>query len=373
MASSAPLAPEAELAATPTAAASRNDAAARRALEAFAIPLGALLVSLAVFALFLALAGADPFGVFASLYRGGFGSAYSWQNTLALAAPLMLTALCTALPARVGLIVIGAEGALVLSGLAAALAGIALIDSNRIVAIAGMSLAGMAMGALWIGGIGALRHYRGVNETISSLLLNYIAVAILSYLIVGPLRDPASLNHPSTFHIGEAHMLGSIGDTSVHYGLIFGLLACVLLWLVTRRTSFGFAAAIAGGNRRVAQLCGLPVGRLVVIVSAMGGAAAGLAGAIEVAAVHGRANSSLNAGYGYEGILIAFIARQHPLAIIPVAILFGGIRAASGLMQRDHDLPAATALVMQGIMFLVILAAESLYGRFALFRAKAPT
>lgn len=365
-------APDTTVAAAPAIPAARTHAALWRVVESFAIPIGALLVSLSVFAVFLAIAGADPLGVFASLYRGGFGSGYSWQNTLALAAPLMLTALCTALPARVGLIIIGAEGALVLSGLAAALTGIALADSSRGIAIAGMGLAGMAMGALWIGGISALRHYRGVNETISSLLLNYIAVAVLSFLIVGPLRDPASLNHPSTHHIGEAHMLGSIGATSIHQGLIVGLVACVLLWLVTRRTTFGFAAAIAGGNRRVAQLCGLPVGRLVVVVSAMGGAAAGLAGAIEVAAVHGRANSSLNAGYGYEGILIAFIARQHPLAIIPVAILFGGIRAASGLMQRDHELPAATALVMQGIMFLIILAAESLYGRFALFRAKEP-
>lgn len=363
--SSAPPAPEA--AATARAPA---HAAARRALEAAAIRAGALLTALVIFGLFLAAAGADPLAVFATLYRGGFGTFYSWQNTLTLAAPLMLTALCTALPARVGLIVIGAEGALVLGGLAAALTGIALANQAAVLALSGMVAAGMLTGGAWIAAIGALRHYRGVNETISSLLLNYIAIAVLNYLIVGPLRDPASLNHPSTHHVGDDHMLGAIAGTSIHWGLAFGAVACALLWLLMRRTTFGFAADIVGGNRRAAQLCGLPVGRLVLGACALGGGAAGIAGAIEVAAVHGRANSSLNAGYGYEGILIAFIARQHPLAVIPTAILFGGIRAASGLMQRAHGLPAATSLVMQGIIFLVILASEALHDRLPGFRPR---
>jgi general nucleoside transport system permease protein len=120
-----------------------------------------------------------------------------------------------------------------------------------------------------------------------------------------------------------------------------------------------------GGNLRAARLSGLPVGRNIFLVCMMGGAAAGLAGMVEVAAVHGRANTSLNAGYGYEGILIAFAARHHPLAIIPMAILFGGIRAASGLMQRDHDLPDATGLVLQGIIFILLLASEAVFARRA--------
>jgi simple sugar transport system permease protein len=222
---------------------------------------------------------------------------------------------------------------------------------------------------LWIAAVAALRHYRGVNETISSLLLNYIAIAVLNFLIVGPLRDPESLNHPASYHIGDANMLGNIGETSIHWGLGFGVIGCVLMWLLMRHTVFGFAVDIAGGNRRAAQLSGLPVGRLVVMSAFLGGAAAGLAGMLEVAAVHGRASSSLNAGYGYEGILIAFIARHHPLAVIPTAVMFGGIRAGSGLMQREHGLPDATSLVMQGIIFVFILASEAFYGRWSRLRA----
>ena len=130
-----------------------------------------------------------------------------------------------------------------------------------------------------------------------------------------------------------------------------------------RRTVFGFSVDIAGGNIRAAQISGLPVGKMLLIVCFIGGAAAGIAGMVEVAAVHGRANMSLNSGYGYAGILVAFLARQNPGAIIPVAILLGGIQASSGLLQRMNDLPDATASVLQGIIFVVILASESLYGR----------
>lgn len=327
------------------------------------IPIFAIGVSFVIFALFLSFAGADSFEVFHSIYRGAFGSWFSWQNTLVRAAPLMLTALCTALPARIGLIVIGGEGAMVAGGLASAVTGITLNGLPPLIVTTAMLTTAVIVGGLWIGAVGALKHYRGVNETISSLLLNYIAIAILNFLVVGILRDPETLNKPSTHHIGEANMIGSMGDSSIHWGLGIGLFVCIVLWFVMRRTTFGFSVDMVGGNVRAAQISGLPVGRLVLIVCFIAGAAAGIAGMVEVAAVHGRANTSLNAGYGYAGILVAFLARHNPVAVIPIAILLGGIQASSGLLQRAHDLPDATAYVMQGIIFVVILASEALYGR----------
>jgi simple sugar transport system permease protein len=331
----------------------------------FLIPVTAIALSLVLFGIFVSLAGANPWEVYQSIYRGAFGTWFSWQNTLTRAAPLMLTALCTALPARLGLVVIGGEGAVVLGGLAAALTGLALLDANPWVALIGMALAAMLTGGLLIGSVGWLRHSRNVNETISSLLFNYICIAILNFLVVGMLRDPATLNKPSTHHIGETHMLGVLGESSIHWGFVYGLVACLVLWVLYKRMAFGFAVDMVGGNVRAARLSGLPVGRIVFLVCMMGGAAAGLAGMVEVAAVHGRANASLNAGYGYEGILIAFAARHHPLAILPMAVLFGGIRAASGLMQRDHGLPDATSLVLQGTIFILILASEAVFARLA--------
>ncbi len=335
------------------------------ALAPFLIPLSALLLSSVLFGAFVWMAGATPSDVYQSIYRGAFGTWYSWQNTLTRAAPLMLTALCTALPARLGLVVIGGEGAVVIGGLVAALAGIALLDAHPMVALVGMALASIIAGGALIGLVGWLRQARNVNETISSLLFNYICIAILNFLVVGPLRDPETLNKPSTHHIGETHMLGYLGDSSIHMGFAFGLIACLILWILYKHTTFGFAVDMVGGNARAARLSGLPVRKIMLLVTFMGGAAAGLAGMIEVAAVHGRANASLNAGYGYEGILIAFAARHHPLAIVPMAILFGGIRAASDLLQRNHDLPDATSLVLQGIIFVLVLASEAIYARMA--------
>jgi len=137
-----------------------------------------------------------------------------------------------------------------------------------------------------------------------------------------------------------------------------------------RHTTWGFGLRIVGGNARAARLAGLPVGRLLLTACFLGGAAAGLAGMAEVAAVHGNANASLMAGYGYAGILVAFIARQNPLAVVPVAVLVGGINASGGMLQRRLDLPDATVLVLQGVAFLFILASETLYGRFKIFRAR---
>lgn len=339
---------------------------ARRS-EPVVLSVAALVVGLALFGLFLLFLGKSPLDFYALVYKAGFGTAFSWQNTLARAAPLLFAALCVALPARLGLVVIGGEGAIVLGGLATGATGVWLASVPSFVALPLMAAAGAFVGALWIGAAGALRHYRGVNETISSLLLAYIGIALMNHIVEGPLRDPASLNKPSTAPLAEALRVGDIPGLSVHWGLVVALVCCVLTWVLIDRTTWGFAARIAGDNVRAAQVQGLPVGRLIVGFTALGGAFAGLAGFFEVTAVQGSANASLAAGYGYTGILIAFLARQNPLAIIPVALLLAGFEASSGLVQRRMDLPDATILVLKAVVFVVLLVSDTLYGRFKLF------
>jgi general nucleoside transport system permease protein len=333
------------------------------AAEAVLIPAGALGVSLILFGIFVACAGVNPLTVYGYMVQGSAGSWFSVQNTLTRAAPLLLTALCTALPAQLGLMIIGGEGALVVGGLCAALAGVGLHGAPPVLVQLAMASAGIAAGGLWIALAGALRHWRGVNETISSLLLVYIAIAILNQLVEGVFRDPASLNKPSSPAIGDANMIGDIPGTEVHWGLAIGIVACILAYILIRRTTVGFAARIAGGNLRAARMVGLPVGKLVLLTCFLGGGAAGLAGMIEIAAVQERANSDLVGGYGYTGILVSFLARHNPLAIIPVAVLLGGISASGGLLQRHLGLPDAATVVLQGIIFIVILASDAVYGR----------
>ncbi|MDX2054867.1 MAG: ABC transporter permease [Polyangiaceae bacterium] len=332
-------------------------------LDGLVVPGAAVLVSVILFGGFVALAGANPVEVFEQMYRGAFGTWFSLQNSLQRAAPLMLTGLCTALPARLGLVVIGGEGALYVGGVAAAAVASHLTGSDPYTVLAFMAITSMIFGGLWIGTAGALRAKRGVNETISSLLLSYIGIAVCNHLIEGPLRDPQSLNKPSTLHIGDQNMLGPLPGLDVHYGLLYGIVACLICWLLMDHSIFGFAARIVGGNPRAARLSGLRVPRLMILVCAIAGAAAGLAGMVEVAAVHGKANASLAAGYGYTGILVAFLARHSPLGILPVALVLGGISASGGLLQRTCDLPDATVAVLQGILFVVMLASETYRGQ----------
>lgn len=343
----------------------------RRSSEYVVMPILALIASGILFSIFLFALGKSPVDFFSLVWRGGFGTSFSWQNTLARSAPLVFTALCVAIPARLGLVIIGGEGALVLGGFAAGAIAIPLIGVvPSYVLLAVMLFASMIAGGAWIGCVGALRHFRGVNETIASLLMFYIAVSILNFFVEGALRDPSDPNKPSTAPIGSENMVGFIPGTDVHWGLLVGILLCGLLYLLMNRTTFGFAAQIAGGNLRAAQAQGLPVGKLMVISCAIAGACAGLAGFFEVAAIHGKANASLIAGYGFTGILVSFLARHNPLVIVPVAIFLGGIAASGGLVQRRMDLPDATVLLLQGLIFLVLLVSETFYGRLPFFRSK---
>jgi general nucleoside transport system permease protein len=348
-------------------------------LESVLLPTLALAGALLLFGLFVALAGKSPVEAWTLLFKGAFGDAFSWQNTLQRAAPLMLTALAVALPARAGLTVIGGEGALVMGALGCAgLPYVFGVPANAW-GSAMVLLAGAVAGAIWVALAGALRQWRGVNETISSLLLGYIAIALFKHFVEGPMRDPASLNKPSTRPLEEGLRIGPIipggsidswlGD--VHWGLVWGIALCVIVGLWLSFTSHGFSLRVVGGNARAARLVGLPTDRLIIVACAAGGACAGLAGGLEVAAVHTAANASLIAGLGYTGILVSFVARHNPWAIPPVAILFGGFGAAGSLLQRRLELPDASVLVLQGFAFVFILATEALRGK--LFGWPMPT
>ncbi len=335
----------------------------RNLVSQAALPIGAIFVSLLLFGVFVWFAGVSPVEVWLLLFKGAFGDWFSWQNTLQRAAPLMLTALCVAIPARAGLVIIGGEGALVLGGLTCAALPYVLPMPENLAGTIIVCLSGAIAGGLWIALAGWLRQFRGINETISSLLLAYVAIGLFKHFVEGPLRDPASLNKPSTYALAEGIRIGGIAGSDIHWGLVLGVVACICLGLWLKWTPSGFAVRVVGGNPRTAQLVGLPATRLILSACAVGGACAGLAGAVEVAAVHTSANASIIAGYGYAGILVSFMARHNPMGIIPVAILFGGFGAAGSLLQRRLGLPDASVTVLQGIAFVLILASEALRGK----------
>lgn len=345
-----------------------SSAAVQRALaliEPFVPALAALALTVLLFSLAVALAGFSPLEVWGLIFQGGFGGTFAWQNTLQRAAPLILTGLAVALPAQAGRVIIGSEGALVLGGLAASASANGLVDAGAGAALVwpAMALAGMAAGGLWIGLVGWLRERREVNETIASLLMSFIAIALFNQCVETVLRDPASLNKPSTRPLPDALLLPPLPGLDVHWGLAIGIAAALAAWVVMRFTPLGLALRVAGGNARAALGVGLPVSALTIAACAAGGASAGLAGAIEVGAVHGAANASLIAGYGYSGILIAFAARFSPAGVVPVAILVGGIAASGSLLQRRLGLPDASVTVLLGFAFVALIGCETLRGR----------
>jgi general nucleoside transport system permease protein len=340
-------------------------------LRTVGVSLLAIAVGLAAFCGFVAAIGQNPLEVLGVIFEGGFASSFSWQNTLLRSAPLILTGLAVALPAQAGMTMIGGEGTLALGGLAAAAIAVGCHGAPAAVGIPLALAGGAAAGAAWTGLASWLKAVRGLNETIASLLLSYIAIALFNHVVEGPLRDPSSLNKPSTYPVGDTFTIGSIPGIDVHWGLVIGIALAVVFQIVVSRSTLGFAMRVAGGNLRAARLVGLPVATLLTAAGALGGSASGLAGAIEVLAVHTSANASILAGYGYTGILVAFMARQQPLALVPVAILMGGISAAGSLLQRRLDLPDATTLVLQGMLFLSILSLEALNdGRAATYVAR---
>jgi ABC-type uncharacterized transport system permease subunit len=343
----------------------------RATAESVLLPVLALGGALLLFGAWVAFGGVSPVETWTLLFRGAFGDSFSIQNTLQRAAPLMLTALAVALPARAGLTVIGGEGALVLGALGCAALPYAMPGLGGTAGCLLVLAAGALAGAAWLALAGVLRQWRGVNETISSLLLGYIAIALFKHFVEGPLRDPASLNKPSTLALAESLRIGTLPDTDVHWGLAWGLAACIAAGTWLSFTTSGFAVRVVGGNARAARLVGLPTHGLIVLACALGGACAGLAGAIEVAAVHTAANAAVIAGLGYTGILVAFVARHNPWMIPPVALLFGGFGAAGSLLQRRLGLPDASVLVLQGFAFVLILASEALRGRLLAARPVA--
>lgn len=344
-----------------------------RALAESLVPAAAALaLTVLLFSAAVALAGFNAFEVWGLIVLGGFGDAFAWQNTLQRAAPLILTGLAVALPAQAGRVIIGNEGALVLGGLAASALGnvLAAAQAGAWLVWPAMAIAGALAGGVWIGLVGLLREKREVNETIASLLMSFIAIALFNQCVETVLRDPASLNKPSTKPLPDALLLPTMPGLDVHYGLLLGLLVALAAWAVMRFTPLGLALRVAGGNARTALGVGLPVVKLTIGACAAGGACAGLAGAVEVAAVHGAANASLIAGYGYTGILIAFAARFSPAGVVPVAILVGGIAASGSLLQRRLGLPDAAVTVLLGFAFVALIACETLRGR-QFFKARS--
>lgn len=320
------------------------------------VTLGSLLAAFIFGGVVLALSGENPLSVYQAMLSGALGSWNGVAETLVKTTPLLLAGLGVSVAFRMQLWNIGAEGQIYFGAIFAAWTALYLAPgAPGMVLVPLMIVAAMIGGGLWGLIPGALRAYFGASEIITSLMLNYVAILFSDYLIHGPWRDPQAFGFPGTPSFPDAAWLPRLGTTRVHLGLLFGLVAAVLLWLLLRRTRWGYEISVMGENPRAARYAGMPMTRTILLVMALSGALAGLAGMSEVAGIGHQLQRNLSPGYGYAAIIVAWLARLHPFGAILVAFLLATLTVGGDQLQMSIGLPAAIAPMLQGTILFFLL------------------
>ncbi len=335
------------------------------------VPVASIVLGLLTGALLIWANGVDPIAAYKAMAEGAFGSRYAIGETLVKTIPLILAGLGVSIAFRMQLWNIGAEGQLHMGAIAAG--GVALFLPQRFPGVPAwgwiviMVLAGFAAGALWALIPGALKAYMNVNEIITTLMMNYVAILWLDYLVNVPWKDPASLGFPLTavfpkelwlprtpalFFLNERHR--------VHLGLVFGIVAAILMYIFVTRSKWGFEVEVIGRNRKAASYAGMNIVRNILIVMAISGGLAGIAGMAEVSGIIHRLQHQISPGYGYTAIIIAWLAKLHPIAILLVAFLFGALLVAGDQLQISMGLPMAISFILQGLILFFVLGGEIL-------------
>jgi general nucleoside transport system permease protein len=336
-----------------------------------AAPLLAIAFTLAVASLLVAWAGAPVGRAYALLLEGGFGSRFAITETLTRATPLILTGLAAAVAFRARLFNIGAEGQLYAGALAAVAVGSLMGEGSPMPTalwFALMIAAAMLAGALLLLGPALLKSRLGVDEVVTTLLLNFIVLLFVSAMLDGPMRDAGALGWPQSVAVPEALQLDKLLERSrLHTGLLAAIVLALGLHLMLRHTTTGFEIRAVGANARAARFAGMPVGWVTVKVALLSGALAGLAGAVEVAGRAGYVTLDMATGAGYSGIVIAMLAALNPLAVVAAAVFVAGVLVGADSMSRSVAVPSYIADVIVAVALIAMLVA-SVFARYRLIR-----
>lgn len=330
----------------------------------------AVLLAFAMGGAVLRLAGADPLAAYAVIAEGALGSLHNASEVVVKAIPLMLCGLAVAVAARIQIWNIGGEGQLVLGGIGAA--GVALFLSPHLppaLVLPLMLAAGFLAGGLWALIPGFLRARLEVNEILTTLMLNYVAIFWLEHLYFGPWRDPMGMGFPGTAIFPETAWLQRLPDTRIHLGLIFALLAALLLHWALSHTRWGYEIRVIGENPRAARYAGIHISRHILWVMLVSGGLAGVAGMAEVSGIHYRLQQGLAVGYGYTGIIVGWLGRLHPGGILVVSLFIAGLLVGGDQLQAVMHLPSSVGLVLEGTLLFFILGSDFL-SRYRLTRRK---
>ena len=327
----------------------------------------AIIFVLVAMAFFLSI-GKPPVSTLVDMVMFAVGDSYSLSETLVKTAPILLCALATIVPARLGLVSVGADGQLYVGAIFGTAVVLAFPAAPAIVLLPAMLLAGMFGGALFGFLPGVLRGRLDANETIITLLMNYIGALLVNALVFGPWKDPSNLGWPATAKFSTAASLPGLFGTRAHPGLLFGLVAAIGLGILFVWSRWGRELDILKGNAKVGRMIGLSFGRQAILVMSLGGALGGLAGICEVSAIQGRLQPGISVGYGMTGFLVAWLSGHNAFIAIIVSFLIGGLTAAGDSLQLYAKVPAASATILQGLLFATALAVGGLSRRWRISR-----
>jgi ABC-type uncharacterized transport system permease subunit len=331
-----------------------------RRLRAGLSSLGAVLLSLVVGGLLMVIAGGEPIAAYGSLIDGSFGSPYAVGQVFLLVVPFLIMGLGLALAFRGRVYNIGAEGQLFMGALAGGVVAIFLPLGAAPLLIAASVVAGVAAGAAWGGIVGVLRARWGVNEVITSLLLNFVALLAFTYCVRQPLRAEGAATDLQGRAVQPDAVLPTVPDLNVHVGLFAALALVPVAWYVTARTAFGMRVRMLGFNAEAARTAGVSSRRMIVGLMLISGGLAGLAGTIQTLGVAERLDLGISQGYGFTAIVVALLGRLHAVGVLLAAVFIAVLQSGGQAMSVTEGLPYAIVLAIPGVFVVFLLIADRL-------------
>ena len=331
------------------------------------LPVIATLAALAVGAMMLLLLGVNPLEAYSALWDGAFGSTNAFAETLVKATPLLLVALGICISFRGDVINIGGEGQMIIGAVLATWVGLTITTLPGWLVITISLFAGFAGGAIWGGIPGILKAYFNVNEILSTVMMNAIAVQLMNFLLRGPMIDPSQAELasqiPQTARLLEAFRLPRWAPTRLHLGALIAVILAVLVYILLWRTTLGYRIRAVGQNPHASRYAGINVKRYVVLALLLSGAFSGLAGATQVFGVNYRmitdgSASGFTGSAGFNGIVAALFGQLHPIWSIPASILFGALLVGANKMQRVVQVPSALVIALNGLVVVFVVSSE---------------
>ena len=321
-------------------------------------PALAIAGTVVIASLLAMLAGANPFSVLGLILKGAFGSQFALLETLNRATPLIFTGLAVAVAFRARLWNIGAEAQLYAGALVVAILGAGLLDWPAILLLPTMAILAMIAGAVLLLILALLKVRLGVNEVVTTLLINFIFLLFVSMLLEGALKDPMGMGWPKSARlIEEARLPRIIDGLRLHWGFGLALISAVIVWIIGARTTLGYEMRAVGLNREAAEFAGIPVSRVLIKTALLSGGLAALAGYSEVAGLKGSLTLDLSPGFGYTGIIVAMLALLNPLGVIAAALFVAGIFVGADSMSRAVGVPTYLADIMLATALLLMVVA----------------